>query len=95
MLIETVPPPTYEPDHPLQMLVTNLDASPYLGRLALCRIVQGEIKRGQTVAWCRIDGTVETREARRALHDRGPRAGAGRRRRAGRHRRRGRAWPTS
>jgi GTP-binding protein TypA/BipA len=41
------------------MLVTNLDASPYLGRLALCRIVQGEVRRGQTVAWCRIDGTVE------------------------------------
>jgi GTP-binding protein len=59
VLLETIPPPSFEPDHPLQMLVTNLDASPYLGRLALCRIVQGDVKRGQTVAWCRIDGTVE------------------------------------
>ncbi|HWX74137.1 MAG TPA: GTP-binding protein, partial [Solirubrobacteraceae bacterium] len=45
MLIDTVPPPTYEDDHPLQVLVTNLDASPYVGRLAICRIHHGTIKR--------------------------------------------------
>ena len=44
---------------PLQALVTNLDASPYVGRLALCRVVQGTIKRAQQVAWCRADGTIE------------------------------------
>ncbi|HEY3020802.1 MAG TPA: EF-Tu/IF-2/RF-3 family GTPase, partial [Solirubrobacteraceae bacterium] len=43
----------------LQAQVTNLDASPYVGRLALCRVRQGTIRRGQRVAWCRADGTVE------------------------------------
>ena len=46
-------PPTYEEDHPLQALVTNLDRSPYLGRLALCRVRQGTIRRTQPAAWCR------------------------------------------
>src|SRR3954466_14329496 len=59
VLLKTVPPPTYVEDAPLQALVTNLDASPYLGRLALCRIVGGELRRGQQVAWCRLDGTIE------------------------------------
>ena len=59
MLLDRVPPPHYDPDMALQALVTNLDASPYVGRLALCRVVNGTIKRGQTVAWCRVDGTVE------------------------------------
>ncbi len=54
-----IPAPEYEEDHPLQALVTNLDASPYLGRLALCRVRNGTIKRGQAVAWCRADGTIE------------------------------------
>ncbi len=54
-----IPAPTYEEDHPLQALVTNLDASPYVGRLALCRVRQGTIRRGQAVAWCRADGTIE------------------------------------
>ncbi len=54
-----IPGPSYDEDHPLQALVTNLDASPYLGRLALCRVRHGVLKRGQTVAWCRVDGTVE------------------------------------
>jgi GTP-binding protein len=54
----SVPPPAYDPDHPLQALVTNLDASPYLGRLALCRVRQGTIRRGQDVAWCRADGEI-------------------------------------
>jgi GTP-binding protein len=58
-LLETVPAPSYEEGAPLQALVTNLDASPYLGRLALLRVVGGELRRGQQVAWCRLDGTVE------------------------------------
>ncbi|TVR35542.1 MAG: translational GTPase TypA [Nitriliruptor sp.] len=59
-ILEHVPAPTYDPDHPFQAMVTNLDASPYLGRLAMCRIQHGTIKRGQTVAWCRADGTIES-----------------------------------
>lgn len=59
-LLEHVPAPSYEPDHPFQALVTNLDASAYVGRLALCRIHQGTIKKGQQVAWHREDGTVQT-----------------------------------
>src|SRR6266568_3310951 len=58
-LLATVPPPSYDPDHPLQALVTNLDASPYVGRLALLRILHGTISRGEQVAWCRADGTIE------------------------------------
>ncbi len=58
-LLATVPPPEYDPEHPLQALVTNLDASPYVGRLALCRIYHGTIKKGQQIAWCRADGTIE------------------------------------
>ena len=54
-----MPAPEYEPGHPLQAHVTNLDASPYLGRLALCRVQQGTIKKGHTVAWCKVDGTIE------------------------------------
>ncbi len=56
---DTIPAPTYTEGAPLQAHVTNLDASPYLGRLALCRIFNGEMKKGQTVAWCKKDGTVE------------------------------------
>ena len=59
LLVERIPAPAHEPGHPLQAQVTNLDASPYVGRLALCRVRQGTIKRGQTVAWCRRDGTIE------------------------------------
>jgi GTP-binding protein len=54
-----IPTPSYEEGHPLQALVTNLDASPYVGRLALCRIRNGTIRRGQVVAWCRADDTIE------------------------------------
>ena len=54
-----IPAPSYEADHPLQALVTNLDASPYVGRLALCRVRNGTIRRGQEVAWCRADGSIE------------------------------------
>src|SRR5947199_4136741 len=58
-LLETVPAPGYDPEHPLQALVTNLDASPYVGRLALCRIRHGHLRKGQQIAWCRADGTIE------------------------------------
>jgi GTP-binding protein len=58
-LLDAMPAPSFDPDHPLQALVTNLDASPYLGRLALCRVRHGSIRRGQQVAWCRRDGTIE------------------------------------
>jgi GTP-binding protein TypA/BipA len=57
-IIETIPAPTYDETVPLQALVCNLDASPYLGRLAICRIVSGNIRKGQQVSWCRMDGTV-------------------------------------
>jgi GTP-binding protein len=56
---ETVPPPVYEAGAPLQAHVTNLDASSYLGRIALCRVYNGTITRGQQVAWCRRDGSIE------------------------------------
>ncbi len=55
----TVPAPHYEEGMPLQAHVTNLDSSPYLGRLALLRIHNGWIKKGQMVAWCKQDGTVQ------------------------------------
>src|SRR5437764_1409800 len=58
-LLTTIPAPEHDPEHPLQALVTNLDASPYVGRLALCRIRHGRLKKGQQIAWCRADGTVE------------------------------------
>src|SRR5437899_6900150 len=59
MLLATVPPPAYDPGHPLQALVTNLDASPYVGRLALLRVLHGTIRKGEQVAWCRADGSIE------------------------------------
>jgi GTP-binding protein len=57
-ILETVPAPTYDDTVPLQAHVTNLDASPFLGRLALCRIRSGEIRKGQQVTWCRRDGSM-------------------------------------
>ncbi|MEA2397559.1 MAG: GTP-binding protein, partial [Thermoleophilaceae bacterium] len=59
LLVERVPAPEYEEGAPLQALVTNLDASPYVGRLALCRVHNGSLRRGADVAWCRRDGTIE------------------------------------
>ena len=56
LILERIPAPTYEEGHPLQALVTNLDASPYVGRLALCRVLHGTIRRAQQIAWCRSDG---------------------------------------
>ncbi|HSC90259.1 MAG TPA: translational GTPase TypA [Gaiellaceae bacterium] len=58
-LIAHIPAPEYEEGHPLQAHVTNLDASPYVGRLAICRVVQGTIRKGAQVAWCRTTGEVE------------------------------------
>jgi GTP-binding protein len=58
-LLARVPAPVYDDAMPLQALVTNLDASPYLGRLALCRVRNGTLQRGQQVAWCRLDGSIE------------------------------------
>ena len=59
LLVERIPAPTFDPDVPLQALVTNLDASPYVGRLALCRVRSGTLRKGRAVAWCRADGTIE------------------------------------
>jgi GTP-binding protein len=59
LLVERIPAPVYDEGHPLQAHVTNLDADSYVGRLALCRVRQGRIGKGQQVAWCRSDGTVE------------------------------------
>ena len=59
LVLERIPAPEYDPDHPLQAQVTNLDASPYLGRLALCRVRHGTIRAGEKVAWCRADGSIE------------------------------------
>ena len=59
LILEHIPAPEYEEGHPFQALVTNLDASPYLGRLALCRVWNGRVRKGEQVAWCRIDGGIE------------------------------------
>jgi GTP-binding protein len=59
LLVNHMPPPEHDPDHSLQALVTNLDADPYVGRLALCRVHNGTIKRGANVSWCRRDGSIE------------------------------------
>ena len=59
-ILNFIPAPTYEEGAPLQAHVTNLDASPFLGRLALLRIFNGELRKGQQVAWVRQDGTTQT-----------------------------------
>jgi GTP-binding protein len=58
-IMASVPAPSYDPEVPLQAHVTNLDASPFLGRLALCRVRSGTVKKGQQAAWCRSDGTIQ------------------------------------
>src|SRR5260370_27542750 len=58
-LRDTVPAPSYDPAAPLRAHVTNLDASAYLGRIALCRLFSGELRKGQQAAWCRRDGSIE------------------------------------
>lgn len=59
-ILEHIPAPVYDPTEPLRSQVTNLDASPYLGRLALVRVYAGELRKGENVAWCRSDGTIQT-----------------------------------
>ncbi|MFT7646212.1 MAG: GTP-binding protein TypA/BipA [Candidatus Poriferisodalaceae bacterium] len=59
-LLETVKAPMHDPEHVLQAWVTNLDSNPYVGRLGMCRLMHGTIKKGQTVGWCRVDGSVQT-----------------------------------
>ena len=59
LLISRIPPPSYDEGHPLQAHVTNLDASPYVGRVAICRVRQGTIRKGSPIAWCRADGSIE------------------------------------
>jgi GTP-binding protein len=58
-LLDTIPAPSYQEGAPLQAHVTNLDVSPFLGRLALCRVRAGTIHKGRDAAWCRRDGSVE------------------------------------
>ena len=87
-----IPAPEYDPDHPLQAHVTNLDASPYVGRLAICRVRHGTIRRGETVAWCRADGPDRARQGHRAVRHRGARA---RRRGRGAAPARSSRWPGS
>ncbi len=59
-ILSTIPAPTYTEGAPLQAHVVNLDASNFLGRLALCRVHEGTIRKGQTVAWCKTDGTISS-----------------------------------
>jgi GTP-binding protein len=59
LIVSHIPAPSYEPDHPLQAHVTNLDADEYVGRLAICRVYNGTARVGAPVAWCRADGTIE------------------------------------
>ncbi|HSD76506.1 MAG TPA: translational GTPase TypA [Solirubrobacteraceae bacterium] len=59
LLASHIPAPVHDPAKPLQAHVTNLDASPYVGRLAICRVRNGTIRRGQPIAWCRADGSVQ------------------------------------
>jgi GTP-binding protein len=59
LLVKHVPAPEHDPAHPFQAHVTNLDSSPYVGRIAICRVRNGSVRRGDTVAWCRADGAIE------------------------------------
>ena len=61
VLLQHIPPPSGNPDAPLQALVANLDASPFLGRLALVRVYNGRLRKGQTVAWLRADGVTSAK----------------------------------
>jgi GTP-binding protein len=58
-IIDHVPAPQFEENAPTQALVCNLSASPYVGRLAICRVYNGELIKGSTIAWCKVDGTIE------------------------------------
>ncbi|MDO5662421.1 MAG: translational GTPase TypA [Brachybacterium sp.] len=70
-IIEAIPSPSYDEGMPLQAHVTNLDASPFLGRLALLRIKNGELSKGQSVAWCRADGQTKTVKITELLETKG------------------------
>ncbi len=59
LIVSEIPGPAYEPDHPFQAHVTNLDADNYIGRLAICRIYNGSVRSGQSISWCRADGEIE------------------------------------
>ena len=59
LMLERIPAPEHDPGHPFQAHVTNLDASPYVGRLAICRVRHGAIRAGQPIAWCRADGSIK------------------------------------
>jgi GTP-binding protein len=59
LIASAIPAPSYDPDAPLQAHVTNLDASPYVGRLAICRVHNGTIRAGEPIAWCRAGGEIE------------------------------------
>ncbi len=59
LIVSEIPGPAYEPDHPFQAHVTNLDADNYVGRLAICRIYNGSVRSGQSISWCRADGEIE------------------------------------
>jgi len=58
VVLSHVPPPTYDAEAPLRVHVINLDSSPYIGRIAVCRVASGTLRRGAAVAWCRTDGSV-------------------------------------
>lgn len=58
-IVARVTPPSYDSETVLQALVTNIDASPYLGRLAICRVINGRMRKGETVTWCKRDGTMQ------------------------------------
>ena len=78
LILEHIPAPEYEDGHPFQALVTNLDASPYLGRLALCRVRNGYVRRAEQVAWCRARRHDRARQDRRAVPHRRARSRVGR-----------------
>jgi GTP-binding protein len=59
LMLEKIPAPEFDPEQPLQAHVTNLDASPYVGRLAICRVRNGTIRSGQQLGWCRADGSIQ------------------------------------
>jgi len=71
VIMNTIPAPSYEEGAPLQAHVTNLDASPFLGRLALLRVFNGTITKGQTVAWARADGTMKNVKITELLETKG------------------------
>jgi len=58
LMLERIPAPEHDPAHPFQAHVTNLDADPYVGRLARCRIRHGTVRAGAPIAWCRADGSI-------------------------------------